>query len=172
MKRLALVVLLLAAVAAGNARTAHSAIPCRDKIYNQWYASGKIATTYPVACYRDALKHVPADARVYSSLTDDIQSALQGALARAQGKKVPADVGKGKVSVGPGGLAGTTQTLHGSQPEYPSQSSRPGTIASGPTADTSSGGGIPTPIIILAAIALLLAAAGAAGAGVRHFRGR
>jgi hypothetical protein len=167
MKRLALVVLLLAAVVTGTARTAHAATPCRDKIYNQWYASGKIATTYPVACYRDALKHVPADARVYSSLTDDIQSALQGALARAQGKKVPATVGKGKVSTGPGGLAGTTQTLHSTKPE---PTSSPGTIASGTT--SGSGGGIPTPIIILAAIALLLAAAGAAGAGVRHFRGR
>src|SRR5690349_5749122 len=63
-KRLALLVLAFAAFAPA---TANASVPCRDRIYNDWYADGKIATTYPLGCYRDALKHVPTDARTYSS---------------------------------------------------------------------------------------------------------
>src|SRR5437870_4676696 len=66
--------------------TAKATVPCRDQIYNDWYKDGKIASTYPIACYRDALKHVPADARTYSSLADDIRAAEQGAEARLHGR--------------------------------------------------------------------------------------
>ena len=81
MKRVVLVILALAAVAPFAPSTAGAAAPCRDRIYNDWYHDGKIATTYSIACYRDALKNVPTDAREYSSLADDIRSAMQGALA-------------------------------------------------------------------------------------------
>ena len=168
MRRFALLALLLAAVAAGTARTAHAATPCRDRIYNDWYADGKIASDYPIACYRDALKHVPADARIYSSLSGDIELAMQAALAREHGKKVPAEVGKGRVSLGAGAVAGTTETIHSEKPEPLTPTSTPDTVAVGAT--SGSGGGIPTPIIVLGALALLLAAAGAVGAGVKHFR--
>src|SRR5581483_9209188 len=59
MVRLSLLAATLGAVLAALApASASSAVPCRDKIYNDWYKDGKIATTYPIACYRDALKHV------------------------------------------------------------------------------------------------------------------
>src|SRR3978361_1848227 len=75
---------------------AAAAVPGRNKIYNDWYHDGKIASTYPIACYRDALKHVKGDLKVYSSLTDDIRSALQAAIARKNGtQNVPGQVGKG-----------------------------------------------------------------------------
>jgi len=173
MKRLALVLLLLAAAFVGNARSAHAAVPCRDRIYNDWYETGKIPSNLPIACYRDAIKNVPADARVYSSLGDDIKAAMQGAIDRAHGKKnVPSEIGVGKVSLAKSGVAGASQVkLKGSKSEPVGGSGSPGTstLASG---QTSSGSGLPLPIIILGSVALALAAAGAIGAGARHFRRR
>src|SRR5579884_2890405 len=94
MKRL---LLLVVVVLAGLApATGSASTPCRDRIYNDWYPDGKIKTTYPIACYRDALAHIRGDALVYSSLSDDIRSAMQAALARLHGRaKVPMQVGKG-----------------------------------------------------------------------------
>jgi hypothetical protein len=180
MKRLALVLLLLAAFVPATA--ARAAAPCRDRIYNDWYADGKIASTYPLACYRDALKNVPTDARQYSSLVDDIRSAMQGALARRHGStNVPAQIGKG----GRGGVAGATSKLPHSKKSSThrvtdrTQTSRANrvidathtsTLAIGTT--SSGGGGIPLPILALGALALLLAAIGAVGTGVRRARRR
>src|SRR6478735_7913004 len=81
MKRL-LLLLVLAAVAVPVAipATASAAVPCRNKIYNDWYGDGKIASTYPIACYRDALRHMRTGDTIYSSLSDDIHSALQAAI--------------------------------------------------------------------------------------------
>ena len=94
------VVLLILAVAAVVPVAANAAVPCRDRIYNDWYGDGKIATTYPLACYRDALQHVHNDARIYSSLIDDIKSAMQGAIERQRGAKaVPSQVGRGLTTV-------------------------------------------------------------------------
>jgi hypothetical protein len=170
MKRLALIAL---AVAFCVPATAKAAVPCRDRIYNDWYKDGKISSTYPIACYRDAIKHVPADARTYSSLADDIRAAMQGALAREHGRKnVPAQIGKG----GKGGVLPVTSTLpNGTQTDH--SGTNPGrtdttstqTTVAAPAA-SSGGGGIPLPILVLGAIAIFLVAVGAIGAGVRRFR--
>jgi hypothetical protein len=170
MKRLVLLALVGAFFV--PATSAQGAVPCRDRIYNDWYKDGKIASTYPIACYRDALKHVPADARTYSSLADDIRAAEQGALARARGtKNVPAQIGKG----GKGGVLPVTSTLPNSTSS--DHSNNPGQTVTTPTdttvaapAGSTSGGGIPLPILVLGAIAIFLVAVGAIGAGVRRFR--
>ncbi len=167
MKRLAFAALLVALFAPA---TAHAAVPCRDRIYNDWYSDGKISTTYPISCYRDALKHVKGDALVYSSLSDDIRSAMQAALQRRQGKTdVPSSVGTG----GKGGVspAVTTlpQTQHDPKPEN-QPTSQTTTIAAAPA--SSGGGGIPTPILVLGGLAILLAAIGAVGTGAKRFRRR
>src|SRR5215472_9609188 len=78
MKRL---VLLATAAALFVPAGAHAAVPCRDKIYNEWYSTGKISTNYPISCYHDALAHVPGDAQVYSNLDSDIKAALAAALS-------------------------------------------------------------------------------------------
>ena len=39
--------------------SANAKAPCRDQVFNDWYPDGKIASKYPLACYRDALKHIP-----------------------------------------------------------------------------------------------------------------
>jgi hypothetical protein len=179
MKRLALVVLVLAAFAPA---TANAAVPCRDRIYNDWYADGKIATTYSMGCYRDALKHIPPDARTYSSLADDIRSAMRGAQARRAGHTgIPAQIGKG---VEP--AAATVSTTPAPKPssgggKKPSSSTPPtsrsqsdagplptSTVAATDTSGSSSG--VPVPLLVLGALALLLIAVGAAGAVAKRRR--
>ena len=64
MKRLVLLAFLAAVIVAIPAQ-ARAAEPCRNKIFNDWYADGKIKSTYPHACYVAALRHIPVDASVY-----------------------------------------------------------------------------------------------------------
>jgi hypothetical protein len=166
-KRLLLLGLVLAALVPG---TAAAKAPCRDRIYNDWYADGKVATTYPLSCYRDALKNVPTDARVYSSLLEDIRAAMQGAQSRLRGHTVPAQIGKsgGKprptVTTTTERPTRTTPTKTVRQPdatEPVSETVSPTTtLAASQTAD---GSGIPVPLLVLGGLALLLAAVGAAG---------
>src|SRR3954453_7259415 len=93
---------------------AGAAVPCRNKIFNDWYADGKIASTYPRACYADALRHIPVDAQVYSSLADDIRAAMRAVVRHERtGKAVPAQIGHGfKAAAGKTVLAAE----HGSSP--------------------------------------------------------
>lgn len=166
MKRLLLpLVALAAAVAVSLPATAGAATPCRNKIFNDWYQDGKIASTYPLGCYRDALKHVPLDADIYSSLKDDIRAALQAAVRRAHGLSAPLVVGKGFDSAT--GKGRKVVPVSKRSPHDPA----PKPVAVAPVAD-SSGGGIPLPILILGGIAIALVAAGAIGLGVRHARNR
>jgi hypothetical protein len=161
MKRLLLLAVLAVAATAIPAQ-ASAAGPCRNDVYDDWYHDGKIASTYPVSCYRDAIKHVHGDLKIYSSLTDDIRAAMQAAIARTQGKSnVPEQVGKG---VSP------AETSSGSGPKSSNDASdRPNspigvsTIASPPVADSSNGSSVPVPLLVLGGLALLLAAAGGIG---------
>jgi cobalamin biosynthesis Mg chelatase CobN len=172
MKRLLLLSVLAAVVVAIPAQ-ARAAEPCRNKVFNDWYADGKIASTYPHACYVSALRHIPADATVYSSLGDDIRSAMRAALNRANGESVPAQVGHGFASLTSGHVKGVSTTKsstpHDPAPSSNEPSSSSSTVAVG---DTSSSSGLPIPIIILGALALVLAGAGAIGSGVRYARSR
>ena len=186
MRRLVLLALLLAAATVLLPGTAHASAPCRDRIYNEWYRSGKIASTYPLACYRDALRHVPSDAAIYSSLKDDIQSALQAAVDRAHGKKVPAEVGHGLPPASSSDVknASLVKTAKGAKHAKGSKGSKasktvtdgdanpPKPLVAAAVASTTSGGGggLPVPILVLGGVALLLAAVGAVGAGLRYFR--
>jgi hypothetical protein len=165
-KRLLLLALTAAAV---FAPVGHAAVPCRDRIYNEWYASGKISTNYPVACYRDALKHIPADAQVYSSLDSDIKRALQAAVDRSTStdpSRIPSSVGSGHISP----IASQTKGAVTTKTSSPPNGSGSSAVASATTGDSSSG--LPTPVIILGGVALALAAAGLVGTGVRYVRRR
>src|SRR3954465_12608697 len=107
--------LLLAAVLSGLfvvalPGTAGAAAPCRNKVFNDWYRDGKVASTYPLHCYRDALKHIPVDAGIYSSLSDDIRAALRAATRRAHGLSAPRVVGHGFKALGVN-VKGTVATL-------------------------------------------------------------
>ncbi|HEX5449546.1 MAG TPA: hypothetical protein VFW85_05770 [Gaiellaceae bacterium] len=163
MKRFLLLVLTAAAV---WLPAAHAAVPCRDQIYNEWYASGKISTKYPAACYRDALKHIPADAQVYSNLGSDIKRALQLSLERSTSvnpSRIPSAVGSGHLLPTNAETKGVVKTRIQHAPG-------PSTVAVGETSGNSSG--LPTPVLILGGVALALAAAGLVGSGVRYVRRR
>jgi len=156
MKRL--VLLATAAVLLAPAGV-HAAVPCRDKIYNQWYSSGKISTNYPIACYHDALAHVPGDAHVYSNLDSDIQAALQAALTGG---------GKG----GPVGHGLSSDPSTTSETKAAVKTQHDPNASSAPADPATSSNGVPTPILVLGALALLLIASGAAGLGVKQYRKR
>jgi hypothetical protein len=170
-KRVVLLILALAAVAPA---TASASVPCRDRVYNDWYADGKIATTYPIACYRDALAHVKGDALIYSSLSDDIRAAMQGALALSKGNtKVPAQIGKaGPASASP---ADHRSTSSGTPPHDPVLERQPvsttlpvSTVAAGAT--SGGGSGVPVPLLVLGGLALLLTAVGGIGVVAKRRR--
>ena len=120
---------------------------------------------------------MPVDALTYSSLGDDIRSAMQGALAREHGKKnVPAQIGSG----GEGSMSAASNVKPLKKPGSSSEAfkdrdpktggSSTSTVAA--SSSSGSGGGLPTPVIVLGALALVLVGAGGVGAGVRHFRRR
>jgi cobalamin biosynthesis Mg chelatase CobN len=194
MRRCILVLLALAAVASFGPGRADAATPCRDKIYNEWYHDGKVASTYPLSCYRDALKHVPVQDAVYTSLSDDIRLALQAAIARSHGQKVPSEVGGSPVSRVTSSSK-TSSTSSTSSSSSSSSSSKPPTKTTKDTAPnspdpgemtttapvtttpvvvasapTSSSGGVPLPVLVLGGVALVLVASGAVGLGVRRYR--
>jgi hypothetical protein len=157
-KRLLLLVTLLAVALPGPASAATS--PCRNKVFNDWYPDGKIASTYPIACYQDALKHMPPDAAIYSSLGDDVRAAMRAAVRRSQGLTAPLEVGHGPKAIGAGSVKSALVSIHNTTRDPAST----GVVATASSA--------PLPILVLGGIALALVAAGAIGVGVRHARGR
>jgi hypothetical protein len=48
---------------------------CAKRLLADWW-DGRIEGTYPVRCYRVALKSLPVDLQVYSSASEDISHAL------------------------------------------------------------------------------------------------
>lgn len=165
MKRLLLLATLLAVALPG---TASAASPCRNKIFNDWYPDGKIASTYPISCYRDALKHMPPDAAVYSSLGDDVRAAMRAAIRRANGHSAPLVVGHGSKAIGAGNVEAALTSIN--KPHDPTPGAT--TLASGAPVAAAGSSGTPLPILVLGGLALVLVAAGAVGVGVRHVRGR
>lgn len=55
---------------------------CADVLVRDW-ADGRIDGTYPVVCYRAALKSLPTDIRIYSSAPDDISQALRQRIVQS-----------------------------------------------------------------------------------------
>lgn len=66
------------------AGAASAAQPCWKILINDWY-DGRIDGSYPVSCYRAAIKNAPEDIKSYSSLTDDLRRALQSAVVQKKG---------------------------------------------------------------------------------------
>ena len=77
----ALVLVLVVPAAAGTV-SASAATPCWKAVIADWSKDGRIQGTYSAACYRQAMQNAPTDLKVYSSLEDDLQSALTRRSAR------------------------------------------------------------------------------------------
>jgi hypothetical protein len=140
--------------------------PCWQTLIDDWY-DGRIDSVYPVSCYRAALVHMPEDIAQYSTLGDDINRALQAAIA-AQGPG--------------GGVDGATSsepTFHGGptvEAAGVSAAGRdPGGGPVGSALDSigpSSPDSVPVPLIVLGGLSILLLTLGAAGFLARRLQAR
>lgn len=192
-KTLLAVMLVLSAVALSVARPAAAATPCWKALLNDWY-DGRIDHTYAIHCYNDALKHLPPDVKNYSSAHDDIERALQSAIA-AKTKNhetvtpntpvPPPSQGTRTTSVG---LTTTSSGGGGKLPTGASGASGPsGASGAGGDVGRKSKGGLagvadklnpgsadslPLPLIVLGALALVLVAAGGAGLVAKRLKAR
>lgn len=165
MRWTALVLALAAAVTFAPGAAAKA--PCRNKIYNDWDRDGKIASTYPLSCYRDALRNIPDGDSVYTSLEDDIRAALQAAIARSHGKHVAPQVGHGLVNAN--ATADPPSKMdERSEPLASVTTTAPALPGTQPASDS---GGVPTPLLVLGGLALALVLTGGIGYAVRASRG-
>jgi hypothetical protein len=164
-------------VAFAHPAPAAAATPCWKALLNDWY-DGRIDKTYAVHCYNDALKHLPADVQTYSSAHDDIQRALQSAIARERrsGHKVNANspVAPPKqpavntvtgTSTGTGTTSTTGTVPTGRKPDK-------GLAHLADKLNPASASSLPVPLLVLGALAILLVAAGGAGLIVKQIQAR
>ena len=78
--------------------TAGAAPTCGTRLLDDW-RDGRIDEVYPIACYRQALAHLPEDVRVYSTAQQDLTRALQARLsATTEAASVDRPGGGGGVS--------------------------------------------------------------------------
>src|SRR5438876_444622 len=90
---------------------ARSMSSCSRALIHDWYVDGRVDNTYPVHCYREALKDIPEDQIVYGTLRDDLTRALQNVIRDHNGHVtrstlVPGASG-GNGPDGPGGASGS-----------------------------------------------------------------
>ena len=98
--RLTYVLAAMAGVAALIAGPAAAAPDCSARLLADWQ-DGRIDRTYPVHCYREALKSLPEDLQVYSTAASDLTRALQDRLDTPAAQAQPADGGGGGGGVSP-----------------------------------------------------------------------
>ena len=141
--------------------------PCWQTLIDDWY-DGRIDSVYPVACYRAALVHMPEDIAQYSTLGDDINRALQAAIAA-----------QGGPNGGVGGEASSDSTFHGGPTVAAAGVSAAGREpGGGPVGSAlnsigpSSPDSVPVPLIVLGGLSILLLTLGAAGFLARRLQAR
>ena len=178
--------LVLCVVLAAFARpvAAPAATPCWVKLLNDWY-DGRIDKTYPIQCYRDAIRHLPTDVQVYSSARDDIERALASAVAQEKKHTSSSKSGKHTSAVpvvppsntsGPAGKTKRTSSQVKSETSPTVTSGRQTT--NGPFGEAldklnpGSANSFPLPLLILGGLAIMLVLAGLAGLGVRRYQAR
>jgi hypothetical protein len=185
---------VLAAVAAllvsgtATAASSKSKQPCWKVLINDWY-DGRIDGTYPIHCYRDALKKLPTDVDTYSSARDDIQQALQQRITQSHNGNGTTGGGTTTSGGGNGGGGGGSNVGGGSGSGGGTGGTGSGSSKTGPGSNSGSGGAgpvgnafsatkpgsadsVPVPLIVLGGVALLLMAAGGAGFLARRMRTR
>jgi hypothetical protein len=71
---------IAAALGAAQPAQARSMSTCSKALIHDWYVDGRVDKTYPVHCYREALKQIPEDQIIYGTLRDDLTRALQSVI--------------------------------------------------------------------------------------------
>ena len=140
-------------------RTPHRS--CWRDVLNDWLPDARVDGTYRVACYQQALKHLPPDLRQYSSAEQDFKRALLAAAAHSKGGGPP---DPNALIIGANGRKTASHHREAHQPGI----FRRVLDWLGPSNATS----IPTPLIVLASIAVLLLAAALASFLARRIQAR
>jgi hypothetical protein len=143
---------------------ARSMSKCSAALIHDWYVDGRVDKTYPVHCYREALKDIPEDQLIYGTLRDDLNRALQATIRKHNGHvtantPVPGydDKNGGAPPPGGGGGGGGGGGLFGWLADKLGPS----------TADT-----IPIPLLVLGGLALTLILAAAVSFFARRVQAR
>jgi hypothetical protein len=146
---------------------AAAATPCWKAVINDWYDNSRIDGTYPISCYRQALKHLPEDVQDYTSLPDDIRAAMQQALAARNGGSQTQSsdtMGQGSRKPSNGATKNKNRKLQVAPPTSAFEKSL------GPA---NTAGSVPLPLIVLASVGgFLLLSAGGAFAHKRFLAGK
>ena len=157
MKKLLLVLLLLALLAPGRAAAGGD---CWKRLLNDYIGNGRVDGTYRASCYREAIRRIPGDLLPYSDVYDVLTRALASALRKPHqaGADVPVPP---RSEPAPERRQGTT-TAPGLPPESPADR-----ITGRNVRDA---GAVPVPLLVLAGLGLLFVAAGVAGTLVKRRR--
>lgn len=159
------------------------AAPCWEAVVEDWYDNSRVDRTYPIHCYREALRNLPEDMRAYSSAPEDIARAMRQAIARAN-QPGPTTTGNGDDGQTGGGVGGNGSGGSTTKPEAAIGTTEPVPEAPAPGAasDESPFGtaleeigpgnasSFPLPLAVLGGVALLLMAAGGMGLIARRLR--
>ena len=149
-------ILVAAALAIGAAlgttaqpAQARSLSICSKALVHDWLVDGRVDKTYPVHCYREALKTIPEDQLVYGTLRDDLNRALANTIRKHNGHvnndtPVPGfgGGGGGGGGAGPGGTGGSGGVFH-----WLAHTLGPNTANS-----------VPVPLLVLSGLAIALMA--------------
>jgi hypothetical protein len=157
----------LPATAAGTSKNA--SVPCWKRLLNDWY-DGTINSVYPIPCYGAAIKHLPADLRIYGSAKDDILAAEQAAIHKQPTPPEKVKPGSPTTTLAEGETTETTTvTTNGTTTtavvivSAPTTAKKKGftlALAKITPGDSQS---FPLPLLILGALAIILVIGGIAG---------
>jgi hypothetical protein len=161
--------LLLAVLLPGRAA---AATPCWKRVLNDW-SNGRAIGTYPLHCYRDALRNLPEDLRDYSSASDDIEAALQVQIAK-RNVRIPQITPSGSSNNSGSGDSSSQSTK---TPESTNRVAKgtelPPRSAYRKAIDnlgTSNADAVPIPLLVLASLGAFLLLLAAALAGTKRVR--
>jgi hypothetical protein len=152
-----ILVFVAAAAAATFGVSTAQASACSNALIHDWYVDGRIDRTYPIHCYREALRDIPEDQIVYGTLRDDLNRALQNVIRKHNGDVTP------MTPVPPGGGGGGNDSGDASGKHDEGFFHWLATKIGPSTANS-----VPVPLLVLGGLALALMAA----AGVSFFARR
>ena len=177
LKRLVRAAALSAVLLLTLSAPAEAAAPCWKLLITDWY-DGTINKSYPIPCYRQAIDHLPTDARLYSNARDDILRAMQLEIAAQNAATTPTTTAAAApVTTAP---VTTASEPPPPPPPPPATTTEPAVVV--PPTTTSPGrkkpkgvakaldelnpgdaDEFPLPLLILGGLAILLVAAGIGG---------
>ena len=136
---------------------------CGQQVLNDWWDNTRVDRTYPLRCYREAIKGLPEDLKQYGQAADDIQRALQIAAVDpgGSGSSPPPSSPPASTTDSASTIKGGTDTPGGT--DTGGSDTTETALAADNNTDPGSPSSVPLPLIVLGGLALLLLALGSAG---------